>query len=263
MEKEKKYKRVKFSPEVIEKALVKIDTNINKKDKENVVKLLMVELKDEKLSHDNEAEFFSDYIKECMSAIFYKNYLNGKYVIKLFYHYPNTTISISALTREILEDTLQVFEQNKMSCALPNEESEVKKPIIFIGHGQSDQWRDLKDHLQDKHNYDVEAYEIGERAGHTIRDILEQMLSKSTFAILVMTGEDKDEQGNLKARDNVIHELGLFQGKLGFPRAVVLLEEGTKEFSNIHGIQQIRYSKNNIKETFGDVLAVLKREFGE
>ena len=34
MEKEKKYKRVKFSPEVIEKAWVKIDTNINKKDKE-------------------------------------------------------------------------------------------------------------------------------------------------------------------------------------------------------------------------------------
>ena len=106
----------------------------------------------------------------------------------------------------------------------------------------------------------MEAYEVGARAGHAIRDILEEMLSKSSFAIIVMTGEDKDDRGNMHARDNVIHELGLFQGRIGFPRAIVLLEEGTQEFSNIHGIQQIRYSRNNIKETFGEVLATLKRE---
>lgn len=78
-----------------------------------------------------------------------------------------------------------------------------------------------------------------------------------------MTGEDKDEKGNLRVRQNVIHELGLFQGRLGFSRAIILLEERTKEFSNIHGINQIRYSKDNIKETYGDILAALRREFGE
>jgi hypothetical protein len=41
----------------------------------------------------------------------------------------------------------------------------------------------------------------------------------------------------------------------------MLLEDGTEEFSNIHGIQQIRYSKNAINETYGEVLATLKREF--
>lgn len=136
-----------------------------------------------------------------------------------------------------------------------------QKPRLFIGHGNSEQWRDLKDHLHDKHNYDVEAYEIGARAGHAIRDILEDMLSKSSFAILVMTGEDKDEKGNLRAKQNVIHELGLFQGKLGFSRVIILLEEGTEEFSNIHGIHQLRYGKLHIKETFGEILATLKREF--
>ena len=39
--------------------------------------------------------------------------------------------------------------------------------------------------------------------------------------------------------------------------------ESTEDFSNIDGVNQIRYTKGNIKETFGDVLAVLKREFGE
>ena len=133
--------------------------------------------------------------------------------------------------------------------------------MIFIGHGESTAWRDLKDHLTDKHGYRIEAYETGARAGHTIRDVLEDMSRKSSFALLVMTGEDKDEKGNLKARPNVIHEVGLFQGKLGFSRAIVLLEKDTEEFSNLHGIQQIRFSKGNIKETFGEVLATLKREF--
>jgi predicted nucleotide-binding protein len=54
---------------------------------------------------------------------------------------------------------------------------------------------------------------------------------------------------------------GLFQGRLGFSRAIILLEEGTEDFSNVHGVQQIRFAKGNIKETFGEALATLKREF--
>jgi predicted nucleotide-binding protein len=87
------------------------------------------------------------------------------------------------------------------------------------------------------------------------------MLSKTSIAFLVLTGEDRDADGEWHARENVIHETGLFQGRLGFSRAIVLLEKGTVEFSNIHGIDQVRFSKDNIKEVFGDVLAVIRREF--
>jgi hypothetical protein len=39
------------------------------------------------------------------------------------------------------------------------------------------------------------------------------------------------------------------------------LEEGVDEFSNIAGIQHIPFSKGHINGTFGEVLAVIKREF--
>ena len=94
-----------------------------------------------------------------------------------------------------------------------------------------------------------------------MRDILEDMLDESTFAILVMTGEDETKDDELNPRLNVVHELGLFQGHLGFSRAIMLLEEGTSELSNMHGVDQIRFSKGNIREVFGDVLATLRREF--
>ena len=132
---------------------------------------------------------------------------------------------------------------------------------IFIGHGRNLQWRDLKDHLHEKHGFDVEAYEVGARGGLTIKEVLKEMLSQSSLALLVMTAEDEDAEGKYHARENVIHELGLFQGRLGFRKAVILLEKGTEEFSNIEGLQQIRFSKGAILETYGEVLATIKREF--
>jgi predicted nucleotide-binding protein len=122
-------------------------------------------------------------------------------------------------------------------------------------------WRELKDHLQDKHGISVQAYETGARAGHTIRDILEDLARDSTFAILVFTAEDEQPDGTFRARQNVVHEAGLFQGKLGFSRAIILLEDGVQQFSNIAGIQYIPFSRGNIREAYGDVVATINREF--
>jgi hypothetical protein len=184
--------------------------------------------------------------------------------------YPDrgTSVTIKSKLRERITRLANVVDAEAKRCLVPLPEPPAPpikvKPVpkIFIGHGGSAQWRDLKDHLHEHHKYDVVFYEIGERAGHTIRDVIEDMLKSSSFAVLVMTGEDEQPDGSLRARQNVVHELGLFQGRLGFTKAVVLLEEGTEEFSNIHGVQQIKFPKGGIRQTFGDVLAVLRREFG-
>lgn len=134
-------------------------------------------------------------------------------------------------------------------------------PTIFIGHGRSPQWRDLRDHLKDKHGYEVKAYETGSRAGSSVQEVLGELLDESSFAILVMTGEDQLNDGKVRARQNVIYELGLFHGRLGFCKGIMVKEDAVEEFSNISGVQQIRYTTGSIRETFGDVVAALKREF--
>jgi hypothetical protein len=87
-------------------------------------------------------------------------------------------------------------------------------------------WLLLRDHLRDQHGYRIQAYEIGARAAHTIRDILDEMLSKSSFALLVMTPEDEAGDGAFNPTMNVVHELGLFHGRLGFAPAVACGREG-------------------------------------
>lgn len=250
-----------FSPEVIEEAKSSLDCPLR------IVKpfIMWVRVAAEDWRHDSQEEFYADIRKEISSYNLRAS--DGGYSLQIGYSFHDSTVAVEAPTRAEVEHIFACFEKSSEQCKIPptpltDDQVASLKPVIFIGHGRSPQWRDLKDHLHEKHGYRVQAYEIGARAGHAIRDILEEMLDESSFAILVMTGEDKTQSGHVRARQNVVHELGLFQGRLGFARAIILLERGVQEFSNIQGIHQIRFSKKNIKETFGDVLATLVREFG-
>jgi len=265
MKKEKKYNRVYFTPECIQEAAQTISEYADKEQRKFQQHRLKTSTGDVSWTYDNEEEIFADY-REGVDYAVYRKSFPGLDLGLTWFDTQSTEVEIQASTRQQIETVFQVFEKYAPECKLPEppkpEPQESPAPTIFIGHGRSEQWRDLKDHLHDQHGHEVVAYEVGARAGHTVRDVLEDMLTKSSLAILVMTGEDETGDGKLRARQNVVHEIGLFQGKLGFSKAIVLLEEGTEEFSNIQGIHQLRYSKNNIKETFGDVLATLRREFG-
>lgn len=131
---------------------------------------------------------------------------------------------------------------------------------VFIGHGRSPLWKDLKDFVQDRLDLPWDEFNRVPVAGiaNTIR--LSQMLDSAAIAFLVMTAEDEQDDGKLRARMNVIHEAGLFQGRLGFERAIVLLEEGCEEFSNIQGLGQIRFPAGNISAVFEEIRQVLERE---
>lgn len=178
---------------------------------------------------------------------------------------PRTHVSVERDRLAEIERVLSVFSAARDAACRPPPPPEPPppkpRPRVFIGHGGSPAWRDLKDHLHDHHGYEIEAYETGARAGHTIRDILDSMLQRSSFALLVLTAEDEQADGEFRARQNVVHETGLFQGRLGFDRAIVVLEEGVEAFSNLQGIQQIRFGQGRIREAFGDVVATLRREF--
>ena len=131
---------------------------------------------------------------------------------------------------------------------------------VFIGHGRSPIWRELKDFITDRLKLPVDEFNRVSVAGLTNVDRLRQMLDTASIAFLIMTGEDEQPDGKLQARMNVVHEAGLFQGRLGFSRAIIVLEKGCKEFSNIEGLGQIRFTKGNIEEAFEKIRQVLERE---
>jgi predicted nucleotide-binding protein len=131
---------------------------------------------------------------------------------------------------------------------------------VFIGHGRSRVWHELKDFVQDRLGLPWDEFNRVPVAGVTNIARLSQMLDASAIALLVMTAEDEMLDGAIHARMNVVHEAGLFQGRLGFAKAIVLIEDGCSEFTNIQGLGQIRFPTNNISAAFEEVRRVLERE---
>lgn len=131
---------------------------------------------------------------------------------------------------------------------------------VFIGHGRSRVWRDLKDFIVERMRLPYDEFNRIPVAGITNIQRLNEMLDSAAIAFVVMTAEDEQVDGTIEARTNVIHEVGLFQGRLGFTKAIVLLEEGCEEFSNIQGLGQIRFPKENISAKFEEIRLVLERE---
>jgi len=131
---------------------------------------------------------------------------------------------------------------------------------IFIGHGKSNLWKDLKNFIQDRLQLPWDEFNRVPVAGITNIARLSEMLDNAIFAFLVMTAEDEQPDGSTRARMNVVHEAGLFQGRLGFKKAIILLEDGCEEFSNAHGLGQIRFPEGNIKAVFEEIREVLERE---
>lgn len=222
-------------------------------------------------TYDNADEFFTDLRQpyDIATVDFRMSRTASKYdnplKVDIINYSQRAVVTVVGEERATVLAMMGVFDRSAPDNLLPVEEqtsSEVEQPRVFIGHGRDQAWRDLKDHLTDHHQYEVVAYETGTRSGHTIRDVLDTMLDQSTFAILVMTAEDDQPDGTMRARQNVVHEAGLFQGRLGFPRVAIPVQEGVELFSNIDGVQYIPFGAGGVRETYGDVLAMLRREFG-
>lgn len=162
--------------------------------------------------------------------------------------------------RELIEKT---FDNIRMGGAHAGTDSSLSfpyKPTIFIGHGRSKDYLELSDFLRNR-GYGVESFESTSRVGMTIMEAVEAMAERASMAFLVHTAEDEQEGGEVRARQNVVHETGIFQGRLGFRRAIVVREEGCEAFSNLDGVQEIRYAPGNISKEFLQVLGVIEREF--
>jgi len=266
MQLQRSFSGVVFTAAVIEQGIDLLKSIIPDPHGDNSSDSYRVVRDNESWSLDSIDEWLAEYARGTHGANLY--YLRRGFSIDLrYWGGSETVVGIKAPTRGEIERVMRHFVNAEPQCKVPPPppmELPPPDPVrVFLGHGHSDDWKKIKDHLHEKQGYEVEAYEVGARAGHTIRDVLETMLVKSSIAFLVMTAEDEVGGEAVRARQNVVHEVGLFQGRLGFGRAIAVVEKNVEVFSNLHGLDQIRYATGHVESTFGEVLATIRREFAD
>ncbi len=139
-------------------------------------------------------------------------------------------------------------------------ETEERPKRIFLSHGRSKEWYKVQAFVEK--DFGLKTLELAQEAnlGRTVLQKLNEEASRCSYAIIVMTGDDIFEK-EVRARENVLHEIGFFQGKYGLQNVILLHEEGVNIPSNIHGIVYIPFPKDTVETTFGTLMRELKAVF--
>ena len=130
---------------------------------------------------------------------------------------------------------------------------------IFISHGHNELLKHkLKDFVRDRLN--MEPVILSEQAdnGLTIVEKLEMYGKDCEFALILLTGDDETSSGKRRARQNVIHELGYFQGLLGRKHVLLIKEKGIELFSNISGLIYKEFISGSVESIFEDIRVAIE-----
>ena len=122
---------------------------------------------------------------------------------------------------------------------------------IFISHGHAELLKyQLKDFIHNRLGKDAVILSEQPNNGLTIVEKLELASERCNKAIILLTKDDEMANGSKRGRQNVIHEIGFFQGKYGRKNVILLCEEGVELFTNISGIVYIQFERDHFPEVF-------------
>ncbi|MCU7804984.1 MAG: nucleotide-binding protein [Candidatus Thiodiazotropha sp. (ex Lucinoma borealis)] len=160
----------------------------------------------------------------------------------------------------LVRDIEQIFEVRANSeLAAPVSSAPAR---VFISHGRANDWNEVQSFIEK--DLDIPTLELAQEPnrGRTVLQKLEEESSNCSYAVIVMTGDDEDTEGNPRARENVMHEIGYFQCRYGLSAVCLLHEEGTSIPSNIHGLVYIPFPKGYVSATFGTLMRELNAFYG-
>jgi predicted nucleotide-binding protein len=122
---------------------------------------------------------------------------------------------------------------------------------IFISHGHNELLKlRLKDFVATRLEQTPVVLSEQPSQGLTVVEKLERVSEKCCFAVVLMTKDDELMGGGVRSRQNVIHEIGFFQGKYGRRNVVLLTERGVEMFTNISGIVRLEFDPDHFEEVF-------------
>lgn len=114
--------------------------------------------------------------------------------------------------------------------------------VWIIHGGGSVAWKDVGRHIEREMGLKYLEFDDPHVRRVLVTERVTTMAATATVAVAVMSAEDAMPNGKLRARQNVIHEIGLAQGYLGIDRVIVMKERDIEEFTNMSGVIYISFT---------------------
>ncbi|MGF6936953.1 putative nucleotide-binding protein [Paraburkholderia sp. UCT70] len=162
---------------------------------------------------------------------------------------------LEQLARDV-DQIIEIRANSELVHSATARTEELKR--VFVSHGRSKDWLEVQAYIEK--DIGLSTIELAQEAsaGQTIIEKLEANSAECDSAVIVMTGDDLDSDGQARARENVIHEIGFFHGKYGRARVCLLHEEGVSIPSNLSGIVYVPFPKGYVSASFGVLVRELK-----
>ena len=162
---------------------------------------------------------------------------------------------LERLGRDV-DQVLEIRANSELSQPAVQAAKELKR--VFISHGRSSDWREVQAYIE--RDIGLATLELAQEpnAGQTIIEKLENNAASCGSAVIVMTGDDIDADGQARARENVMHEIGFFQAKYGRSRVCLLHEEAVSIPTNLSGVVYVPFPKGGVGSSFGVLIRELK-----
>jgi len=137
--------------------------------------------------------------------------------------------------------------------------SRIENNTIFISHGQNDFYREINNYLVNEYKLPTVYDERDFLKGNTYIENIEMLVNDSSYGLVVLTKDDEFEKEKWRARQNVIHELGIFQNAFGRTNTLVLKEEGVDFPTNLNGMNEYQINLNNHADIYNKIGSWLRQ----
>ena len=116
---------------------------------------------------------------------------------------------------QMVKDIEYIFEVRANSELAVPRDRETGEKHVFLSHGKAQDWREVQAHIEK--DLGVNTLELAQQPnkGRTVLQKLAEEADRCSYAVIVMTGDDTTTDGEVRARENVMHEIGYFQGRFG------------------------------------------------
>jgi len=142
-----------------------------------------------------------------------------------------------------------------------NDSRSINEDNIFITHGHNEKVTlKIKNFLQDILKLKPIIFNENNIHGDTVIEDIERLTNVCGKAIIIQTKDDEMKNGGIRARQNVLHEMGYFYGKIGRRNTLLLMEEGIEQASNIVGINGVYFSPSKIEACYEEIRKFLHKQ---